>query len=170
MKINELRNYKIYQDLDGCLVDFDAFAEQNIGFTLKDANNNKSLKKEFWKQVNIRTTNNIPFYGAMEPMPDAFVLWSYIKKYDPIILSATGRVKNAHTEKLDWISRYLGEEYVDTAILTSTSAEKARYADSKSILIDDRDKSINPWIEAGGIGILHKSANDTIKRLQELGL
>jgi hypothetical protein len=37
-----------------------------------------------------------------------------------------------------------------------------------SILVDDRNKSIDPWVEAGGIGVLHKSVPDTIGQLREL--
>jgi hypothetical protein len=47
---------------------------------------------------------------------------------------------------------------------------KAAYAKPNHILIDDREKSIQPWREAGGIGILHTSAADTISQLQKLGL
>ena len=65
---------------------------------------------------------------------------------------------------------------VDIAISMSlhntaaVGADKHEYAAPNHILIDDRDKAILPWREAGGIGILHTSANDTIAQLKELGL
>ena len=37
-----------------------------------------------------------------------------------------------------------------------------------SVLIDDRQKNIDAWIEAGGIGILHTSAANTINQLKAL--
>jgi hypothetical protein len=106
----------------------------------------------------------------MDPMPDAFVLWDHIKKYGPIILSATGHVHTAPTEKREWVKRHLGITAAATAILVSSAADKARYATPGSILIDDRAKAIDPWIAAGGIGILHTSAEDTIAKLKEMGL
>ena len=39
-----------------------------------------------------------------------------------------------------------------------------------AILIDDRLKSIGPWRQKGGIGILHTDANETIRQLKRLGL
>jgi len=35
-------------------------------------------------------------------------------------------------------------------------------------LIDDLPRNIDPWIEAGGIGILHKNTEDTIKKLKKI--
>jgi len=35
---------------------------------------------------------------------------------------------------------------------------------------DDRESNIDQWRAAGGIGILHTSASDTIRQLKKLGL
>ena len=53
-------------------------------------------------------------------------------------------------------------------IVVRKSPDKAQYAHPKAILIDDRMKSIEPWRAAGGIGILHTSAEDTIAQLQSI--
>jgi hypothetical protein len=37
-------------------------------------------------------------------------------------------------------------------------------------LIDDRADNIQRWKDAGGVGVLHTSAADTIQQLKELGL
>ena len=37
-----------------------------------------------------------------------------------------------------------------------------------NVLIDDRPKNIEAWENAGGIGILHTSAKETINKLKEL--
>ena len=47
---------------------------------------------------------------------------------------------------------------------------KAEYSGKNRILIDDRADTIEAWRSNGGIGILHTSANDTIKQLKDLGL
>ena len=48
--------------------------------------------------------------------------------------------------------------------------QKQQLATSESILIDDRQINIDQWEDAGGIGILHTSTNNTISQLKELGL
>ncbi len=106
----------------------------------------------------------------MDKMPDAQDLWEYVERFDPFILSATGHVKNAYNEKMEWIKTHLGVHYADTAKLVTKAADKAIFASPNCILIDDRCKAIDPWIEAGGIGILHVSAEDTIEQLKNLGL
>ena len=55
-------------------------------------------------------------------------------------------------------------------IVVDGGKEKYQYAAPNHILIDDRLVSIEPWVNAGGIGILHTSAVDTIEQLKELGL
>jgi hypothetical protein len=47
---------------------------------------------------------------------------------------------------------------------------KQKYAGENKILIDDRADNISDWKNAGGIGILHKTANQTINELKQLGL
>jgi hypothetical protein len=47
------------------------------------------------------------------------------------------------------------------------AAQKAKFAAPNHILIDDMEKNITAWEAAGGIGILHKNATDTINTLKE---
>lgn len=165
-----LHNLLIYVDLDGVLVDFNKFAREVIGCNVADFEADKQIKRLFWSRVNNRHKEGKPFFGAMDPLPDVFVLWDYVKKYDPIILSATGRTKNAGNEKRDWVKRHLGQRAADTALFVESAQDKAQYANRNSILIDDRTKAIQPWIDAGGIGIHHISASDSIQQLKKLGL
>ena len=130
----------------------------------------KAIKRDFWKAVDKWVKSGKPFFGAMEPLEDAFELWDYIKEYFPTILSATGHIHTAKTEKREWVEKHLGDTTAGMALFVRSSSDKAQYAAPNHILIDDREKSIEPWIEAGGIGILHTSANTTIKQLKELGL
>jgi hypothetical protein len=48
--------------------------------------------------------------------------------------------------------------------------DKPNYSKRNSILIDDRQDTIDAWNAGGGIGIHHTSAANTIKKLKELGL
>ena len=45
--------------------------------------------------------------------------------------------------------------------------DKYLYAHPRAILVDDRPKNINLWIENGGIGILHTNFEQTKKELQQ---
>jgi phenylalanyl-tRNA synthetase alpha subunit len=47
--------------------------------------------------------------------------------------------------------------------------DKWKYARSKNdILIDDFKNKLNKWVEAGGTGILHNDATDTIRVMEEI--
>lgn len=160
------QNYVLFVDLDGVLVDFDKQME-DIGFPRQRMEADKKAKREFWATVGAMAKRGEPFWGTMDPMPDAFQLWNYIKKYNPQILSATGHVGNGVPEKRQWVAKYLGNPETH---LVRKSEDKAKFAAPTHILIDDRKKSIEPFVAAGGIGILHTSAADTISQLQRLGL
>lgn len=170
MKVNEVveqaPQYKIFVDLDGVLVDFDKEMAK-IGFPRDVLERDKQAKRKFWQTIGWMAKNGKPFWGTMDPMPDANQLWTYVKKYNPEILSATGHVGNATSEKHDWVKRHLGNVKVH---LVQKSSDKSQFAAPNHILIDDRQKSIEPFLAAGGIGILHKSAADTISQLKELGI
>ena len=181
-KINEHRRFdrgerstKIYTlcgpiRVDGVLADFSGFCEMRFGIRPKDGDKDKVVKKVFWKQVDNWCNQGNELFSALSPMPDAIELWNYIKGYDPRILSATGSTKNAAEEKRVWVRKYLGQDIGNKALLVKAAADKAKYATPNSILIDDRAVSIDPWTAAGGIGILHTSAANTIAQLKKLGL
>lgn len=169
MKLNEILKtleFVVYCDLDGVLVDFESHAYDITGINISTAN--RAQTKKFWKDINKWTDNDKPFFVNMKPLPDAFKLWSFIEKYHPIILSSYGDIKNAADEKREWVRKHLGAHVANEAIFVKQSVLKAEYAAPMSILIDDQLKSINPWIQAGGIGILHKSADLTIKQLKDI--
>jgi hypothetical protein len=44
------------------------------------------------------------------------------------------------------------------------------FAGPERILIDDMEQTIREWNNAGGIGIHHTSASNTISQLKKLGL
>lgn len=161
-------NYKIFCDLDGVLIDFSRFAEEKIGHHPKDWELDRTVKKSFWNGVDAWVKSGNKFFEAMELIPDALDLWEYIIPHDPTILSATGHVKNAEAEKRASVRNKLGENV--PVILTYSALDKSKYAAPLHILIDDREKAIDPWRQRGGIGILHTSAQDTIAQLKEFGL
>lgn len=135
-----------------------------------DINNSRDTKKQFWKVLGDHMRKGNKFFEDLELLPDALELWDYVQKHDHFICTATGHMMNAGFEKRAAVRRHFGIEASNAAILVKHSELKALHASPTTILIDDRTKSINPWIEAGGIGILHKSTSDTIRQLKELGV
>lgn len=151
-------------------MDFNKFAEELVGVSPSQWENDKGVKSSFWKKANTLQKDGKPVFGAMDPMSDAFVLWDYIKKYDPVILSATGHLKAAAHEKREWVRRHLGDDAANRALFVTSANDKSQYATTSSILIDDRKKAIEPWLESGGIAVHHISATDSIEQLKKLKL
>lgn len=159
----------VYLDMDGVIADFNAQFLKLSGGIDPDEFEAKS-KRDFWKIIHIA---GIPFWTGMPWMPDGKVLYDYLKKLNDgglinlEILSATSRSnKNAYNGKHIWARRELGNDI--KVNLVERGVEKAQFATPNTILIDDKEKVINPFRQAGGIGILHTSATDTINQLNAI--
>lgn len=153
--------YKFYCDMDGVIVDFDKGF-----FDISGRKADSISKKQFWKLFYILIKGKEVEYWANLPWTsDGKQLWSYIKKYKPTILTAPPS-KHAEEGKTEWVNKEIGS--VD--IIFKQAKDKAEYAKDYSILIDDKESTIQSWNQRGGVGILHKSASDTIAQLKKLGL
>jgi len=160
----EVMNYTIYSDMDGVLSDFDKrFMQFSDGIPPGQYEQRKG-KEEFWKLID--DTVGVPFWAGMDWMPDGKEYWSYIEKYNPIILSAPSKNKESKYGKRIWKKRNMP----NNKMILVPAWKKKEYATPTSILIDDRADNINQWEAAGGIGILHTDAASTIAKLKELGL
>jgi hypothetical protein len=159
-----LVHHKIYCDLDGVLCDFIKQANKIHKYWMDVYRKNKQLA---WQMLVEFGANK--FWSTMDWESDGKELWNYIKKYNPIILSAIPQIgKNeAMDGKREWIAKNLGWEYVSSSIITFRS-QKQKYSGVGKILIDDRDKSIKEWEYVGGIGILHKTTKNTISELKKI--
>ena len=153
-------NYKIYCDMDGVLVDFDKGYEKLTGINIRGTHTNDTT---FWDPIN---RAGYDFWRNLEWMLDGKELWDYIKKYEPELLSAPSRQPESRVAKHDWV-----KEHLPGVTLNLRSAKhKKDFASPNHILIDDRVDNINSWIDAGGIGILHKNTEKTISELNKIGL
>ena len=159
--IEKKNQYKIYCDMDGVIVDFEDGYERLTGKNIKG--NHVKGDGDFWQPITDAGAN---FWINLKWMPDGEKLWKYIKNYSPSILSAPSREKSSRIGKEIWVRTNIP----GTELILKPAPEKQELAEPNAILIDDRKDNIQQWKDAGGIGILHTSANDTIKQLQELGL
>lgn len=152
-------DYKIYCDMDGVLVDFDRGYEELTGTKASF----DTPKEEFWDPI---TKAGAAFWIKLQWMPDGKQLWDYIKPYNPELLSAPSREESSKIGKFTWVKRNMP----GTKLILRSAERKQEFATPNSILIDDRADNIQRWKDAGGIGIYHTSAADTIQQLKNLGL
>ena len=157
---NEVMDYKIYCDMDGVLADFESGYEKLTGIDLKG-----EFKKgeDFWDPI---SKAGVGFWAGLKWMPGGQKLWDYIKPYNPDLLSAPSREESSRIGKAVWVKHKLP----GTKLILRYAKQKQQLATPESILIDDRQINIDQWEAAGGIGILHTSADNTISQLKQLGL
>jgi hypothetical protein len=172
MKLMELDNneYEVFVDLDGVLVDFVEGVQRLIpDYSEAKYQADSKYRSMMWKTIGAHQKQGNEFWLELNPMQDASILWNYVKQYDPQILTATGGSGyGAGEQKKRWVSKHLGSNVVVN--LTQRADEKAQHAGPNRILIDDKQKAIGPWEAAGGIGVLHTGAANTIDQLKKLGL
>lgn len=165
------QKYVIFQDLDGCITDFQAFSHNMFGEDFECENPKIPLENKI-EAVKIVPT----FWNCMPWMSDGRILWEYVHRHDPHILSAYAPwdYHRCLVGKHDWICNNLPTIKPTNVHLVARN-EKCNYAissrlNTSHILIDDYDKNIDEWTSAGGIAIQHISASYTIESLQKLGL
>ena len=161
---NEFRDTELYANSP------ESFPEVSQAKTTQDITDKLSKKNKYA----ITRKASKEYWSDMPWHPDGKALWKAIKPLNPIILSTPAASTNSKEGKMVWVKKNLK---ISTVIL---SDKKYQYVEDnlfvpkgkenyKRILIDDTPKKISGWTSAGGIGILHKSARDTISKLKKLG-
>jgi predicted kinase len=156
------QQYKVYCDMDGVLVDFERGYNDLTGKKTPGVDSTYN-KDDFWGAI---TKAGAKFWANLNWMSDGQQLWGYIKQYNPELLTAPSREESSRIGKLAWVDKNIP----NTPIIFKQAKDKKDLAEPNAILIDDRKDNIQQWIDAGGIGIRHTSAESTIKQLQKLGL
>lgn len=152
---------KIYLDMDGVLVDFLGHVEKCQFFRKNGKIDwDKVIEKgpQFWNEMNW-----IP--GAEAAFNELFSLYESgtIQLY---ILSAVNFPTGVEGKKL-WIKNHT-KLSLEKAYIVSHSEDKAKYADLDSILVDDREKCLIPFSEAGGKVIHFKNWDDCLKEIRQV--
>lgn len=152
--------YKIYVDMDGVLTDWEKQFEKTFGVPVEtyEAEHGKE------QRYNLVKSHSPNFYATMPWMSDGKILYNFIKEFPTEILShATDPECKQGKEK--WLS---DNDITLKQNLVPNREDKAKFANPNAILIDDRKDNIDEFVNAGGIGILHTDATDTINKLKEL--
>lgn len=155
---------ELYVDMDGVQADFYGMIRRLLG----------SEYMNFAPRVVWRKVEEIPnFFETLEPLPGLNELWEGIHALNierVAVLTAspmpTKYLRTAPADKVAWISKHVVEPM--TVIVTENWKEKSKYAHPCSVLIDDQQRNIDAWEEAGGIGILHMSVESTLQQLKTL--
>jgi predicted kinase len=156
------QQYKVYCDMDGVIVDFERGYNELTGKETPGVDSTYD-KDDFWSAI---TKAGAKFWANLNWISDGQQLWSYIKQYNPKLLTAPSREESSRTGKLAWVDKNIP----NTHVIFKQAKDKKDLAEPNAILIDDRKDNIQQWIDAGGIGIRHTSTESTIKQLQKLGL
>lgn len=161
--IENFIGYTIYCDLDAVLVDLEKGLVDEMGL------HDRPTRLEILKDLNQLEKDGHDlevFFAALPWTPDGKNLWTYLRPYEPIIITAVNPESHPAVArgKYEWCKKELGLPK-DRVIC---EPKKQIYARPKSILIDDWDRNIKHWREAGGIGILHTSAADSIDKLKSI--
>ena len=161
--IMEFDNPQIYCDMDGVVADFLKFTNNILGTKFKD---------EYWSDLPLDTFAQLP------KMPDADVLWGYIKQFQPFMLTAVPResrgpiAKRAWKDKTRWMKKNfrLASDRMRIVLRKNKKNFAVDGRDRRpNILIDDHLGNIREWEGAGGIGVHHISASSTINDLKKIG-
>jgi hypothetical protein len=150
--------------MDGVLVDFnqgyyELTGKQTSEFPFQGNN------KAFWEPLE---KEGARFWANLNWMSDGKLLWNYVKKYKPNILSAPSRDPASKVGKEAWCKMNIHNQYKN--LYLRKRGEKQLFSKYNAILIDDNEQSIKEWNNREGIGIHHISALDTIIKLKKLGL
>lgn len=150
--MKEGSSYKIYLDMDGVITDFEGAFNNLTGKKPKEV-------PHFWEYLK----DNSNFWTKMSWYPGGKLIWAFVKNLNPFILSAPIQDPSCIIGKGEWIDKNLGRD-----IPRIFDAQKWKYANSHSILIDDLPKNIKAWEKNGGIGILHKRSVRTLQKLKQI--
>ena len=147
-----LANYDvIYFDLDGVLADWVAAFEELFNIAIEDFN---ALSEE--ERDALKMNLSYDFYRNLNVIPRGLNLFNETVNEVGIdrvaILSAYGdfNCEEVMSAKTAWVREFLG--YDINVYLVPSLEDKARYATPTSVLVDDRIRGINAFVNAGGAG------------------
>ena len=167
---------KIYFDMDGVLVDFNAKRPNNaeLNHPSKDLSPEKrAAKKLFWQEVEKQPNfwRDLPVMFNTE-----YLLTTAYNMGEIFVLSKApgankfiGGQKYVHfvaNEKRKWIANNLSKFFdAKHVIVCDCPKGELMHPSDKDILVDDRQENITEWESHGGVGVLFTNAVDTAKRL-----
>tara|TARA_R100001082_G_C4330884_1_gene145583 strand:- start:84 stop:677 length:594 start_codon:yes stop_codon:yes gene_type:complete len=186
--------YQIFCDLDGVLVDLYKGTEKEIRkeydhampheffvkqMAARDELGNKELSESFLRERNAEFKPSVHnfFHYIMCENRDFWMdlpwtqggksLWQAIQPYNPIILSRPTDFDSIIGKKC-WVDNNLDIPH-ERVIIQKNKSEYSSFGNKVGLLIDDYDKNVNDFRQAGGEAILHNDVVDTLYQLKKYG-
>jgi len=148
--------------MDGVLTDWeDQFKRYSGGIPVNVYDNLYGKAKQY-QLVN---QNSPTYYANMHWMKDGKLLYNFIKEFPHVEILSHAPDKKAFIGKMQWLKN---NQVTFKANLVPHREDKSKFANSDSVLIDDREDVVNDFIQAGGKAILHKDSISTINQLKEM--
>ncbi len=155
--------FKIFCDMDKVLTDFEGRFKELFKSTVAEYETEHGVES-IWPLLN---KHGIKFWANLPWTYDGHRLFNYIKKFNPTIISARPKLTLStcvEPGKQIWIDRELGKHVPRHIGRRKDKVKQARFG---YILIDDYDRTCTDWTNRGGIAIVHKSADETIRKLSQ---
>lgn len=180
--LEQSEQFIVFCDMDGVMCNFDLQFAQMIGSSPKEFESQYGTPK-FWDAI---ADKGEVFWSSMQKMPDFDQLKAGIVKIvndnnlDLQVLTSTSGnwilknhpreeakdiIRNIEKGKLQWLSNHWSGLKVN---FSGSGRGKGRFAKPNSCLIDDLPKNVESFETAGGKGIIHTSASNTLSDLQLL--
>lgn len=172
---------RVYLDMDGVLIDFDAGLKK---FNVVNNTAQLNIPKEQWTPLQIALDKQVldcmktpGFFSGLPKMPGADALWDVAQSTGYMsVLTALPRTtddgKRVHNEKFTSITKHFnlreGDEF-----LTCLKSEKQNFATNPdtskpNILVDDLKSNIDEWNARGGLGILFINMDQAVADLKKV--
>ena len=122
----------------------------------------QTIKKVYSDVNDVLAGTDVP---DVEWTEDGRKLWEFLFTI-PVPIALLSSTTNQE-RKQQWVDDTFK---IKPEIIFRRSFDKHEFSEPGAVLIDNKPETIESWEEKGGIGILHKNTDDTIKQLKDLGL
>ena len=155
-----MRERRLFLDCDQVLADFNGGAEHLFGMPPRKARELYG-PEAFWDLIRSKGD----FFLSLSVLPEGKRLYDAVKHLHPTILTGTPpEIPEAAPQKCEWAAM----RFPGTPIITCESADKRLYMQHGDVIVDDWPKYSHLWEEAGGIFILHETAERSIEQVLSL--
>ncbi len=168
------KDYILYLDMDGVLVDFDGgYKKLSKGKTIKETTEDEGEKSAREKYL----AAGVDWWANLDWIQGGKEVWNASEKlFERVcILSSAGtsdpiRGKMVTEGKMLWLSKNIPSMKHSNVFIVFGKHLKPNYATKNSILVDDVWVTIDRWNKQGGFGILHDSRKykNTINDLYDI--
>ena len=150
--------------MDGVLADFKSRYEEKFG-EFPSASDKR--EQHFWDNWKVWVDDRE--FENLELHPSAKQLLEYVKSLPDVEILTSTSGGYSHEIVTEQKRRWLHKNNIHyTLNVTPGGRRKAKYANNQTALVDDTEKNVYSFAEAGGYGILHVSSVDTIKQINLL--